>query len=89
VRLNIQRIIDDFGGASKVANLVGTVRTAPYGWVKRQYVSSRVLEQLKSINPALKIDKYFENEKSERSSGVAGAGMVDHSDQAGDETPTN
>tara|TARA_R100000353_G_scaffold30573_5_gene25157 strand:- start:2067 stop:2198 length:132 start_codon:yes stop_codon:yes gene_type:complete len=34
-------------------------RTAPYGWIRRNYVSSKVLEKLKAANPKLKIDDYF------------------------------
>lgn len=58
-RLNIASLIDDLGGASEVAKLCDVVRTAPYGWVKRSYVSSSVLEKLKSANPDLDIDNYF------------------------------
>lgn len=62
-KLNIQRLIDDLGGASSVAKLVGVVRTAPYGWVARQYVSSVVLEKIKSENPELDLDLYFEEDE--------------------------
>lgn len=61
-KLNIQRLIDDLGGASSVAKLVGVVRTAPYGWVSRRYVSSVVLEKIKSENPNLNLDRYFEED---------------------------
>jgi len=58
-RLDIASLIDDLGGASEVAKLCDVVRTAPYGWVRRNYVSSSVLEKLKSANPDLDIDNYF------------------------------
>lgn len=61
-KLNIQRLIDDLGGAASAAKLAGVVRTAPYGWVARQYVSSVVLERIKSNKPDLELDSYFEED---------------------------
>ena len=58
--LNIQKLIDDVGGAAKVAEIVGVVRTAPYGWIDRNYISSTNLEKILSADPNLKIDDYFE-----------------------------
>ena len=58
-RLNISALISDLGGAAKVAEIAGVVRTAPYGWVKRNYVSSSVLEKIKSANPDINLDFYF------------------------------
>jgi hypothetical protein len=62
MKLNIQKLITDLGGASSVAKITGVVRTAPYGWVSRSYVSSQVLEKIKAHDPDLDIDIYFENE---------------------------
>ncbi len=59
-QLNIERLIQDVGGASKAAMQSGVVRTAPYGWVKRRYVSSVVLEKILTANPDIKLDDYFE-----------------------------
>lgn len=59
-KLNIEALIEDLGGAACVAQALGVARTAPYGWVKRHYVSSRVLEQLKSAFPEVDINAYFE-----------------------------
>lgn len=59
-KLNIEALIEDLGGAACVAKALGVARTAPYGWVKRHYVSSRVLEQLKSAFPEVDINAYFE-----------------------------
>ncbi len=61
-KLNIKRLIDDLGGASAVATIAGVVRTAPYGWIARDYVSSVVLEKIKSQKPELDLDLYFEHE---------------------------
>ena len=59
-RLNISRLVQDVGGATKAATTAGVVRTAPYGWIKRNYIGSPVLEKLLSANPDIKIDDYFE-----------------------------
>ena len=64
-KLNISRLIQDLGGASAAAKITGTVRTAPYGWIARQYVSSAVLEKIKSHDPDLDLDAYFDEEKDE------------------------
>lgn len=58
-RLNIEALICDLGGAAEVAKIAGVVRTAPYGWVKRNYVSSSVLEKIKTAKPDIDLDLYF------------------------------
>lgn len=64
-KLNISRLIEDLGGASAAAKITGTVRTAPYGWISRNYVSSSVLEKIKSHDPDLDLDAYFDEENDE------------------------
>lgn len=59
-RLNISALISDLGGATEVAKMIGVVRTAPYGWVRRRYVSSQVLERIKEQHPEIDLDTYFE-----------------------------
>ncbi len=59
-QLNISRLVQDVGGATKAAATAGVVRTAPYGWIKRNYIGSPVLEKLLSANPDINIDNYFE-----------------------------
>lgn len=60
--LNVARLINDLGGAAKVAAIAGVARTAPYGWIRRRYVSSQVLERIKEAEPHLSLDAYFEEE---------------------------
>lgn len=60
--LNVARLINDLGGAAKVAAIAGVARTAPYGWIRRRYVSSQVLERIKEAAPHLSLDAYFEEE---------------------------
>jgi hypothetical protein len=62
IRLNIEALIRDCGGASMTAKIAGVVRTAPYSWVKRRYISSRVLERIKEARPDLDINIYFDDE---------------------------
>lgn len=86
-QLNIGRLIESIGGAAKAAKIAGTVRTAPYGWVKRNYVSSVVLEKILSAHPELNINDYFEingrdtygRKQAGSGNGISGEGMVDHS----------
>jgi len=65
-KLNIARLIEDLGGASVVAQMAKVVRTAPYGWVNRNFVSSIVLEKILTEKPELDIDNYFEEEENEQ-----------------------
>ncbi len=60
--LNVARLVNDLGGAAKVAAIAGVARTAPYGWIKRRYVGSQTLERIKDAVPDLSIDAYFEEE---------------------------
>jgi len=59
MELNIEQIVRDLGGASAVAQSIGVPRQAPYRWIKNKYVSSRVLEKIKTSNPNFNIDQYF------------------------------
>ena len=65
-KLNIARLVDDLGGASTIARMAQVVRTAPYGWINRNFVSSIVLEKILSEKPELEIDNYFEEEENEQ-----------------------
>ena len=62
----IARLIEDLGGASVVAQMAKVVRTAPYGWVNRKFVSSIVLEKILTEKPELDLDNYFEEEEDEQ-----------------------
>ena len=70
MRLNIAKLVEECGGAAAVARITGAVRTAPYGWIARNYVSSRVLESLKKNNPKLDLNRYFD-EQSDSSTGTS------------------
>tara|TARA_R100001509_G_scaffold44585_1_gene24216 strand:- start:2065 stop:2292 length:228 start_codon:yes stop_codon:yes gene_type:complete len=69
MRLNIEKLITDLGGASSVAKITGVVRTAPYGWMKRRYISSQVLEKIKEHAPDIDFNDYFEEDEHERKTG--------------------
>lgn len=77
IRLNLPALINDLGGAAAVAKMTGVVRTAPYGWVRRRYVSSQILEKIKAHNPDINFDIYFDevtndqDEQARRSAGVS------------------
>ena len=85
IRLNIEALINDCRGASATAKIAGVVRTAPYSWVKRKYISSRVLERIKEARPDLDFNIYFEDNydnKNGGGSGISGQGLVDNTNQA-------
>jgi|TARA_R110002153_G_scaffold3669_1_gene17550 hypothetical protein len=63
-QLNIERLINDLGGAAAVAEATGVVRTQPYAWIRRGSIRTTILERIKETHPLLDINQYFE-EKSE------------------------
>ena len=69
IRLNIEALIKDLGGAAETARICGVVRTAPYSWIKRRYVSSRVLERIKEARPEINFDTYFDEATHEIKTG--------------------
>jgi len=65
-QLNIKRLIRDMGGARKVAEICGVQRTAPYGWIRQRHIRSTFLEKLKSADPDLNFNTYFEEKAHEQ-----------------------
>jgi len=59
MELDIEQIVHDMGGAAAIAARIGVPRQAPYRWIKNKYVSSRVLEKIKTTDPNFNIDNYF------------------------------
>lgn len=69
MHFNIKKLLDDLGGARQVANQLGICRTIPYGWIKRSFISSNYLSEIKEANPELDVNAYFEPEgKNDRGS---------------------
>lgn len=60
MHFNIQRLLDDLGGASAVAKRIGIGRTVPYGWVRRDFIGSYHLSLIKKFSPGLDLNHYFE-----------------------------
>lgn len=65
MKFNIARLVAHLGGAAKTAEICGVGRTAPYGWIKRGYISQVVLERVKNHDPALDLDGFFEEAVNE------------------------
>lgn len=63
-RLNVHKLVHDLGGPAKVASIVGTVRTAPYRWIKKNYIGSPTLAKIKAAIPQLDLNYYFEDVRS-------------------------
>ena len=74
MKFNIARLVAHLGGAAKTAEICGVGRTAPYGWIKRGYISQVVLERVKDHDPQLDLNRYFEEvgneDDAERGTGV-------------------
>jgi hypothetical protein len=62
MHFNIQKLLNDLGGASTVAKQISIGRTVPYGWVRRSFIGSHHLSKIKEANPELDINDYFELE---------------------------
>lgn len=65
MKFNIARLVAHLGGAAKTAEICGVGRTAPYGWIKRGYISQVVLERVKNHDPKLDLDGFFEEAVNE------------------------
>ena len=63
--LNIPRLIKDFGGFRRVAEICGVSRPAPYRWARTGYIANQHLEALKNEHPEIDLDQYFDREEVE------------------------
>ena len=59
MHFDIQQLLSDLGGAGRVAQQLGVGRNVPYGWVRRQFVSSVYLSKIKEVWPETDLDQYF------------------------------
>lgn len=69
MKFNIARFVAHLGGAAKTAEICNVGRTAPYGWIKRGYISQIVLERAKQHDPDLDLDQFFEEDYLHEESG--------------------
>lgn len=53
-----RQLVHDLGGPTKVAAIVGKVRTAIYGWHRRKNMPVRDLALLKGHFPDLDLNRY-------------------------------
>jgi len=63
---DIERLVNDLGGARQVSSTLKTGRSVPYGWIRRGSVSSQYLSQIKEAFPSVCFDQYFTGANSER-----------------------
>jgi hypothetical protein len=63
---DIERLVNDLGGARQVSSTLNTGRSVPYGWIRRGSVSSAYLSQIKQAFPSVCLDQYFMGANSER-----------------------
>ena len=57
--MDIKRFVADCGGATAIAKAAGVPRTAPYRWIAKNFVSSRVIDMALAHNPNLDLNQYF------------------------------
>lgn len=78
MHFEIQKLIDDLGGAPAVSTGLGICRTTPYGWIRRDFISSTYLSQIKEVWPLVDLNSYFKSETLNendlgRSAGIIGS----------------
>lgn len=69
MKFDINKMLEDLGGCEAIANHLGVSRYVPYGWVRRNYVSSVYLSKIKDVWPDLDINSYFKKEVSHGDTG--------------------
>lgn len=62
MHFNLQKLFDELGGVSAVSKMIGVGRTVPYGWLRRDTLSSKHLSLIKQAQPLLDFNRYFETE---------------------------
>jgi len=64
MNFDVQRLVSDLGGATKVSSQLNITRTIPYGWIRRRYISSTYLARLKEVNKSLDLNQYVTGENT-------------------------
>ena len=59
MQFDIHKLLLDLGGAGNVASRLGVGRNVPYGWLRRDFVSSVYLSRIKEVWPETDLDQYF------------------------------
>ena len=90
MHFEIDELIQDLGGAAYVARRLNICRTIPYGWIRRDFISSTYLSQIKTVWPRLDLNKYFKTElmnvgKSKRGPRTSGSRVGGNPDLTRDE----
>jgi hypothetical protein len=85
----IKELIDDLGGAPSLAKKLNVCRTIPYGWIRRDFISSTYLSQIKEVWPLVDLNSYFKSEKlneddARGSTGITGSRLGSDTHPAGD-----
>ena len=69
MHFNAKKLIEDFGGVRKVAEVLGKYRTAPYRMMQTRYMTTWHFEQLKKAQPSINLDNYFEDKHNDDKKG--------------------
>lgn len=65
MQFNAKKLIEDFGGVRKVAEVLGKSRTAPYRMMQTRYMTTWHFEQLKQADPSINLDNYFKDNNND------------------------
>ena len=65
MHFNAKKLIEDFGGVRKVAEVLGKSRTAPYRMMQTRYMTTWHFEQLKQADPSINLDNYFKDNNND------------------------
>ena len=69
MQFNAKKLIEDFGGVRKVAEVLGKSRTAPYRMMQTRYMTTWHFEQLKQADPSINLDNYFKDNNNDDKKG--------------------
>ena len=59
MKLDIQQLVEDLGGCREISDKLRIKKSIPYGWLRRDFLSSDYLSLIKKAYPAITIDHYF------------------------------
>jgi len=59
MKLDIEQLVEDLGGCREISKKLSIEKSIPYGWLRRDFLSSDYLSLIKKAYPSIKIDAYF------------------------------
>jgi len=72
MKLNIEQLVEDLGGCREISNKLSIEKSIPYGWLRRDFLSSDYISLIKKAYPQIKIDNYFTKKEEIKKHGQKG-----------------